>query len=155
MLWPSRLRGESNGLFQLRHQHPPQLCQVISPGLGEVWCPSWWKEVQADEVSTASTYIFISAFSRGDGSRVSYLNTTADSTRARFGAWAVWELSQAPLESASNHVPGPQQVLISSWISACKHVTAGTGVAKRWDILNTKERREFLLIFLLSIITKG
>lgn len=55
MLWPSSLWGESNGLFQLWHQHWPQLCQVIFPGLGEVWCLSWWKEVQADEVSTTNT----------------------------------------------------------------------------------------------------
>lgn len=140
MLWPSRLQDESNEVFQLWWQHWPQPCQVISPGLGEVWCLSWQKEVQADEVTTATNKTLISAFSRGEGSEVLYLNSTADSTRAQFGARAVRELSQAPVQPAPKCVPCPQQVLISRWgLSACSRITAGIGVVKWWDILKTKE----------------
>lgn len=77
------------------------------------------------------TPTLISTFSRGESSDVVYLNSTEDSTRARFGARAVRELSQTPLQPAPKCVPCPQQVLISPrGLSACKHITAGTGVAK-------------------------
>lgn len=77
-------------------------------------------------------------------------------SRAQFGAWTVRELSQALVLPALSHVPSPQQGLISPWgLSAHKHITAGTEVAKLWDVLDTNEERSFLLIPLLSSVTKG